>query len=59
MTGKASIEVRYLVYKYRYAYSGREVWKNGRLVDLASTCNDNGKAFSVAARPENNALRRR
>jgi hypothetical protein len=57
MTGKATIEVRYLVYKYRYSYSGREVWKSGRLIELASSCNDNGKAFNVTARAENDGLR--
>src|SRR5438094_63787 len=28
---------------YHYDYTGTEVWKDGRLVTLNSTCNDDGK----------------
>jgi hypothetical protein len=57
MSGTASVEVRYRLFKYKYTYSGKEVWKDGRLVNLSSTCNDNGKQYNVAARADANGLR--
>jgi len=35
--------------KYTYSYRGKEVWKAGRLQSFDSSCNDDGKAFEVAA----------
>jgi hypothetical protein len=54
MDGRAVIKVGLL---YKYSYEGTEVWKDGQLVYLDSTTNDNGKRFRVLARTENNALR--
>ena len=34
---------------YHYDYTGKEVWKDGRLVSLKSTCDDDGKKFEVVA----------
>jgi len=50
MTAEASISVRmYLVKTYTYSYSGTETWKAGRLQELKSKANDDGKAFEVVA----------
>jgi hypothetical protein len=42
---------------YSYSYRGQEVWKAGRLVRLASTCNDDGKRFAVTADADGDRLR--
>jgi hypothetical protein len=50
MTAEASISVRmYLVKTYTYSYSGTETWKAGRLQELKSKANDDGKALGVVA----------
>jgi hypothetical protein len=56
MSGHADVRVSYLVYRYTYRYRGVESWKDGRLLHLESSCNDNGKAFSVNAAAEGDAL---
>ncbi len=53
----ANVAVRYLVVKYKYTYQGVEVWKDGRLVHLKSTSNDNGKRFEVLVKPDRDGLR--
>jgi hypothetical protein len=45
------------VYTYTYSYRGTEVWKDGKLVRLDSTSNDDGKRYTVAAMAEDNSLR--
>jgi hypothetical protein len=58
MTGQADIHfTAYLIKKYTYAYRGTEVWKGGRLLRLDSTCNDDGKKYSVNAVSDGAALR--
>jgi hypothetical protein len=57
MTGHADVRLSYLVYTYRYSYQGTEKWKDGRLLSLTSTTNDDGKRFSVAAQAEGDTLR--
>jgi hypothetical protein len=58
MTGQANVSVRYYrVYKYTYTYQGTETWKDGRLLKLESTANDNGKAFAVSAWAEGDGLK--
>jgi hypothetical protein len=42
---------------YTYSYRGTETWKDGRLVRLDSTTNDNGKRYTVSAAAEANGLR--
>jgi hypothetical protein len=49
MSGQADVRISYLVYRYSYRYRGIESWKEGRLQRLDSSCNDNGKAFTVHA----------
>jgi hypothetical protein len=53
MIGSAHVNLKsYLIYNYRYQYSGTEVWRNGRLVQLESTTDDDGKKFNVIALPD-------
>src|SRR5262249_4854966 len=47
--GKAHINVRIYLVKYTYDYDGREVWHNGRLQQLVSQANDDGKRYQVSA----------
>jgi Family of unknown function (DUF6134) len=42
---------------YHYSYRGTEVWKDGRLQRLESTCDDDGKQYSVLATAEGGGLR--
>jgi hypothetical protein len=49
MTGEADTRITYVLYRYSYSYRGTELWKDGRLLSLASTSNDNGKKFAVTA----------
>src|SRR5262249_26152493 len=46
-----------LIYKYQYTYRGTENWKDGRLLKLESTCNDDGKQFAVSAWADGSVLR--
>jgi hypothetical protein len=51
------ISVTIFVVTYKYSYRGQEVWKDGRLQRLESTCNDDGKRYVVAANVEGKDLR--
>jgi hypothetical protein len=57
LSARASIDIRVLLIRYRYTYSGTELWKDGRLVRFDSTCNDDGKEFQVSAAPDADGLR--
>lgn len=55
---EANVSVsRLFIRVYRYTYRGTEVWKDGRLIQLQSKANDNGKSFDVLARAEGDTLR--
>ena len=56
-SGQADVRLRVLVKTYSYTYRGTETWKNGRLVKLDSTCNDDGKAFAVSAQAADGKLK--
>jgi hypothetical protein len=57
VNGEARVDYRKFVVRYTYSYDGTEVWQNGRLVQLDSIANDNGKAFRVSARAQQNGIR--
>ena len=57
MSGQASVKVRVLFKTYTYNYNGTEHWKNGRLQQLESNTDDDGKRFAVRAVAEGNSLR--
>jgi hypothetical protein len=41
---------------FRYSHRNDEVWRDGRLISLQSTTNDDGKAYRVSARAESDKL---
>jgi hypothetical protein len=61
MSAEANVRVTRLgITMYRYTYKGTEVWqdaKDGRLLALTSTSDDNGKTFEVNATPDPSGLR--
>jgi len=46
-----------LIYTYTYSYQGTETWKDGRLMRLDSSSNDDGKRFTVSAQADGKDLR--
>jgi YD repeat-containing protein len=44
----ARVEVRALLGKYRYSLDTTETWKDGKLMALRSTCNDDGTKHDVS-----------
>lgn len=56
MRGQAELSFNFLVYKYRYTSSGTEVWKSGRLVQLANEADYNGDKYVVQASAQQQAL---
>lgn len=50
MRCEAEVKVKVLgITGYSYKYQGVEIWKEGRLVALQTSCNDDGKKFTVRA----------
>jgi hypothetical protein len=45
-----------IVTLYKYSYRGRELWKDGRLQQFESKCNDNGKSFTISAKAGDDGL---
>jgi hypothetical protein len=44
-----NVRVKVLIKTYVYTCRTRETWKDGRLLQLGSQCNDDGKQFQVSA----------
>jgi hypothetical protein len=42
---------------YKYSYHGQETWKGGKLQKFDSTCNDDGKKFTVSGAAETEGVR--
>jgi hypothetical protein len=59
MEGHARVQMKFLggLKVYRYSYDGTEVWKGGRLQQLASETNDDGKQYKVSATSDGDGLR--
>jgi hypothetical protein len=49
VASETNVVVKVLIKKYVYTCQAREVWKDGRLREAASRCNDDGKAYQVSA----------
>lgn len=45
----SNVTVKFLFKKYVYTCQSREVWKDKRLREFSSRCNDDGKRFQVSA----------
>jgi hypothetical protein len=59
MAAQAYVTVKHLLGTFSYVYQGTEVWKDGRLLQMRSNTNDNGKRFelTVAGDPDGTRLR--
>jgi hypothetical protein len=57
MAAQASVRVKHLLGSYTYAYQGTEHWQKGRLQQLQSNTNDDGKRFDVQVVAEGDSLR--
>ena len=59
VTGQADVKhkIGFVRSSTRYKYQGTEAWKDGRLLRLESTCNDDGKQHAVSATAEPEATR--
>ena len=57
MGAQADVTLKYVVISYNYKYRGTEVWKDGRLLQLDSATDDDGKKYTVNAVAEGNGLR--
>jgi len=57
MTGSANVALKIFLRQYVYTFQGQEVWsKDGRLLELKSTSNDDGKSFDVHAKADEKGL---
>jgi Family of unknown function (DUF6134) len=56
MRGEANISFKFLLVTYTYTYRGVEHWKDGKLIELNSRCNDDGKKIEVNVTSQNNGL---
>jgi hypothetical protein len=53
---EANLSFKHFWGTYTYAFGAVEHWKNGRLLQLTSTCNDDGKKYEVSVTQQNDAL---
>ncbi len=49
VSSETSVMVKILIKRYVYTCRAREVWKDGRLQQASSQCNDDGKQYQVSA----------
>ncbi|MDB5344838.1 MAG: hypothetical protein JWP89_3215 [Schlesneria sp.] len=47
MQGEAEVVINLIVYRYRYASAGTEVWKDGRLIKLVNEADYNGDKYVI------------
>lgn len=47
MQGEAEVVINLIVYRYRYASTGTEVWKDGRLIKLVNEADYNGDKYVI------------
>jgi hypothetical protein len=57
VTAKVDVTVKVFLFTYKYSLRASEVWKDGRLQKLESTCDDNGTTYQVAAWVDGGRLR--
>lgn len=56
MRGEAEVVLNFVVYRYRYASSGTETWKDGRLIQVASEADYNGDKYVIQGSATKQAL---
>lgn len=47
MQGEAEVVINLVVYRYRYASNGTEIWKDGRLIELVNEADYNGDKYVI------------
>ncbi len=55
--GQADVMVQVLLKKFVYSCRGQETWKNGKLIKLEASTNDDGKRYQVRVEPIGSELR--
>lgn len=56
MTGEVEVVMNFIVYRYRYASTSKEIWKDGRLIQLVNEADFNGDKYSVQGSAKVQAL---
>jgi hypothetical protein len=56
VNSQADVTVRIALVTYRYSFRGTEVYKEGKLAQLSSTTNDDGKKHSVSGEANKDGL---
>jgi hypothetical protein len=56
VTAQADVSVRVAVITYKYSFRGSETWKDGKLQQLSTSTNDNGKKHTVTAEATKDGL---
>jgi hypothetical protein len=59
LSANVDVKFRHLILDYTLKLETQEWWKNGRLVGMKTTGNDNGKKVDVSLVADNNAIRMR
>jgi hypothetical protein len=57
MIGQADVRISYFIKTFTYTYRGTEIWKDGRLLRLDSSTNDDGKRYALSAVSDGQAVR--
>lgn len=56
-SGQVDVTVQVLIKKFTYNYRGSEIWKDGKLLKLESSTNEDGKRYNVRIDAEATGLR--
>ncbi|MBS0201683.1 MAG: hypothetical protein JSS49_02200 [Planctomycetes bacterium] len=56
MQGETEVVLNFVVYRYRYASTGKEIWKDGRLIQLANESDYNGDKYVIHGSATKQAL---
>lgn len=56
MQGETEVVLNFVVYRYRYASTGTEIWKDGRLIQLANESDFNGDKYVIQGSATKQAL---
>ncbi len=59
MKGQANLSFKHLLGTYTYSYDGVEHWKDGRLIQMAGNCNDDGTRTELTATADSQGLKLR
>jgi hypothetical protein len=59
MQAQASLTVKALVFTYRYSFQGVEHWRDGKLYQMKTSCNDDGTKYELSAQAEAQGIRLR